>query len=667
MKRIIHLIFLLGLLIGCETGNDEDTPEVLLTEIKVSFDDPIVQKILDHQDRLETDSLLRFFSHRNPTYRYLAAKAFASVNKPSIIDTLATLLFDPISEVQQAAAYALGQQGRTEAEHHLVSAFQNNDSLNVNNPLNATILEAIGKCGSINTLALMSQVTTYQPEDHHLLYGQARAIYRFMLRQVVHPDGTQRMINLLANNNHDRKIRQTAANYLSRADLDLHEHQELITLICENEKDARIKLWLPQALVKCSSVREAEILRAYLADDQDYRVRCNAIRAMAQTDYDLYRRDIHRRLYDQNPHVARVAATSIVDHGKSRYWREYMNLSLGDFRWPIKINLLHAVNKYIPGGNAMFREINDQKLQQRIRNSNSEYEQAAAILALAENPYWHQYIINLFDNANSSVIKAACLGGLIHIAEKPSFNRLRLDHRKTIINEILLALQSGDVGSVELASRAFGITHLDWNSYEVASPTEVLNAALDKLELPRDMEAHIALQKILSELNGSNYDHIKDLVHTHRIDWSILASIHDTTRVQIMTTKGTITVQLLPDLSPATVANFVDLSRLNYFAAKSFHRVVPVFVIQGGCNRGDGYGSMDYNIRSELAQSYYDESGYVGMASAGRHTESAQWFITHTATPHLDGRYTIFGKVINGMEVVHQIEVGDQIEQVTFR
>jgi len=86
-------------------------------------------------------------------------------------------------------------------------------------------------------------------------------------------------------------------------------------------------------------------------------------------------------------------------------------------------------------------------------------------------------------------------------------------------------------------------------------------------------------------------------------------------------------------------------------------------VIQGGCPRGDGWGSENYSIRSELGPLRYNE-GYVGMASSGKDTEGVQWFITHSPTPHLDGRYSIFAKVIYGMEVVHQIEIGDQIHSI---
>ncbi|AMM52708.1 hypothetical protein TH61_02870 [Rufibacter sp. DG15C] len=136
-------------------------------------------------------------------------------------------------------------------------------------------------------------------------------------------------------------------------------------------------------------------------------------------------------------------------------------------------------------------------------------------------------------------------------------------------------------------------------------------------------------------------------------------------RALLKTSKGDITFELLVEDAPGSVANFVQLTEIGFFIGKNFHRVVPNFVAQGGDPRGDGWGSSEDGIRSEFANLHYLE-GYVGMASAGKDTESCQWFITHSPTPHLDGRYTIFARVVKGMDVVHQLNIGDTIEKVTL-
>lgn len=190
------------------------------------------------------------------------------------------------------------------------------------------------------------------------------------------------------------------------------------------------------------------------------------------------------------------------------------------------------------------------------------------------------------------------------------------------------------------------------------------NKALAGLKLPQEMETYLAVTKALKEYGMDAPVIPEDQKNVKPIDWSLIDKLKPGTRVQLITSAGTITMRLFADKAPASVSNFLDLASKGFYNNKYFHRVVPNFVIQTGCPRGDGYGSLDFTIRSEVADAYYDDEGYVGMASAGPHTEGTQFFITHSPTPHLDGRYTIFGKVISGMDVVHSINMGDAIKQV---
>ena len=144
------------------------------------------------------------------------------------------------------------------------------------------------------------------------------------------------------------------------------------------------------------------------------------------------------------------------------------------------------------------------------------------------------------------------------------------------------------------------------------------------------------------------------------LNWETIGPIRQNTRVLIETTKGDFVAELYVNQAPQTVASFLELLGSGYFEGKSFHRVVPNFVVQGGCSRGDGWGALEYAIRTEVSTLRFD-TGALGMASAGKDTEGAQWFITHSPTPQLDGRYTVFGQVVSGMEVVHLLEKGDLI------
>jgi len=165
----------------------------------------------------------------------------------------------------------------------------------------------------------------------------------------------------------------------------------------------------------------------------------------------------------------------------------------------------------------------------------------------------------------------------------------------------------------------------------------------------------------LEKITGKKYEF--SAKPKYDFDWTYIENLQNRKFITIKTNKGDIKIELLPDAAPFTVMNFLKLAENNFYDGTVFHRVVSNFVIQGGDPSGTGYGGPGYSIRSELSPLTY-ETGMVGMASSGKDTEGSQFFITHSATPHLDGKYTIFGKVIGGMDVVDEIMIGDYVEDV---
>ena len=134
----------------------------------------------------------------------------------------------------------------------------------------------------------------------------------------------------------------------------------------------------------------------------------------------------------------------------------------------------------------------------------------------------------------------------------------------------------------------------------------------------------------------------------------------------LKTSRGIITIELLYGDAPKAVNNFISLAEKGFYDNLNFHRVIPNFVIQDGCPRGDGWGGPGYTIRCEYTRLPY-KTGTVGMATSGKDTGGSQYFISLSPLPHLDGRYTVFGRVISGMDVARQIVRGDVIESVTIR
>ncbi|MBD3637653.1 MAG: peptidylprolyl isomerase [Crocinitomicaceae bacterium] len=140
-------------------------------------------------------------------------------------------------------------------------------------------------------------------------------------------------------------------------------------------------------------------------------------------------------------------------------------------------------------------------------------------------------------------------------------------------------------------------------------------------------------------------------------------------KATIVTNKGTMTVDLYEKETPGTVENFAKLAKEGFYNGLTWHRVIPDFVIQGGCPEGTGVGGPGYTIKCEVnADKQYHDRGVLSMAHAGRDTGGSQFFICHSRenTAHLDGNHTCFGIVTEGVDIVDEIEAGDLIESITI-
>ncbi|SFT53022.1 peptidyl-prolyl cis-trans isomerase B (cyclophilin B) [Algoriphagus locisalis] len=136
---------------------------------------------------------------------------------------------------------------------------------------------------------------------------------------------------------------------------------------------------------------------------------------------------------------------------------------------------------------------------------------------------------------------------------------------------------------------------------------------------------------------------------------------------ELITEKGTMKVEFYENDAPIAVQNFIDLANKGFYDGLTFHRVIPNFVIQGGCPKGNGTGGPGYHIKCELdGENQYHDRGVLSMAHAGRNTGGSQFFICHSRdnTAHLDRNHTCFGKVVEGLDVIDEIKAGDKIEKI---
>ena len=657
------LLFLLLGLWACDL--DKPEPATISLDVK----DPVFQKIIDFQDRHLIDSLMNYLENENPPYRYAAALAFSSIQIPKALENLSILLYDEVEAVAIAAAYSIGQTATPTGEQYLVKAFDPNQT---RKELNKTILEAIGKCGTASSLKFMSTVENYKPTDTLHLEGQVLGIYRFGLRNMFDDKGTSVMLKYLSNKEYPSTVRLTAAQYFARFDsLGLDSIPNNLQDLLVEEENVDIKVNLVKAIGKIGSPAALRTLMSTFNKETNANIRLGIISAMANFEYPTVQEFLLKTLLDKDVHVATEAAQYFYEYGIPQdanfYWRTIKENP--ELPWQVRTMLYRATNRHLPSYAVQSRDAINFELRQLFKNSTLPYEKAEALRGLAEFGWNFRYIRREALDSTTFVVKTAGLEAIAQICEnriyEKYFGRINRSVSREVVNYFTEAIQSGDAGLIAIAAAA--LRNPDRNFKLFIPDLTFLEEALAQLDLPKEIETYYSLKQTIDFFKGNEIKDQEKPAFNHPINWAILEKFETTPKAILQTQRGNIKIECLPTIAPGTVSNFIQLSESGFYNEKKFHRVVPNFVIQGGCPRGDGFGSLDYTIRSELSMEKYDKAGYVGMASAGNHTECTQFFITHTPTPHLDGRYTIFAKVTDGLDVINEIQTGDLIHKVVIQ
>jgi cyclophilin family peptidyl-prolyl cis-trans isomerase/HEAT repeat protein len=225
-----------------------------------------------------------------------------------------------------------------------------------------------------------------------------------------------------------------------------------------------------------------------------------------------------------------------------------------------------------------------------------------------------------------------------------------------------------DALPVALADRALNDAAL---SILGALAKQKTSKASEAIKTALDSNDHLIRRRAVALLKANGTGDFSSRIGTVKtnntaVDYErAIARIGKKVSAVVTTSRGSFTIEFVPEDAPLTVDNFIRLAKRKYFNGITVHRVVPNFVIQDGDPRGDGNGGPGYQIRCEINQVPYAR-GAVGMALSGKDTGGSQWFVTHSPQPHLDGGYTVFGNVISGMDVVDRIARGDVIRSIVI-
>ncbi|MFZ1422241.1 MAG: peptidylprolyl isomerase [Saprospiraceae bacterium] len=650
---------------SCFPPNDE-----AITKLEYSFNDPEVRQLLDSKDKHQKDTLLLFLKHEKASLRYLAALSFASFRDSTVIPELSQLLNDPVEGVKQAAVYSLGQIAHVNAESALIKSFLAVDSIGPFNATNSMILEALGKCGSDSTLSLICNISSYTPDDTLLLYGQMLAFYRFGLRDQFCKNSEEKILQVATNDRFPSAARLIAAQCLQRFKyFNLNEHSELLKKACNEEKNPDIRMCLITAFARISSPGVVAALEELYSRGLDIRIQSNILRGL-QNQQGLQALYFALKAI-QNPslHVSIYAAQFLLEKGNNEISEELKKLTeQTNLPWQVKSIVYEAALNHIPGYLVLTRQTIEWNLKAQINQAKNPYEKAAYLKALATNSKELPFLISLESSKQHAYLRTTLAECIEKIMKKPDFTLFFKGSKNGIYqllsNYFTRQCEIADPGILSIMASLFSKSHPLSSKYFKAD--SMLQIAQSKLSLPRDIETYNDLGKCIASIHKTLYTP-KIVEYNHPIQWNLLEPYRDTIHAIISTNKGDLNIDLYPKIAPASVINFIQLCKDSFYNEKIFHRVVPNFVVQVGCPRGDGYGSLDYTIRTEISLLNYQESGMIGMASAGADTEGVQFFITHSPAPHLDGRYTIFGKMTAGNDVLMSIHQSDQIKWIQIK
>lgn len=606
------------------------------------FSDPITSKIWDFKDRRIADSLYRYLSHRNVSYRRDAAMALASIQDSTSVDRLRLLILnDESGPVRTAAAFALGQIRCRQSISVLADAFareKDNDVLR-------EIIESYGKVTRQWALDVSLADTTCTA-------AIAWSYYRAGLNGIA-DTAMNANASMLLQPRFSTATRKGSAHYFARGAKDFEKFLGPIVLAARRDISPEVRMAATLALRKIKTDSSLNTAIAILKADADYRVRTNAIRVIQAFPFTRTEEHLMMALADENVNVSIAASEAIKALSTGESWQTLLSRARAATHWRVAANLYEAALAGQQGNKELAEEIMAQ-----YDGATNDYHKAALLTALHHSAMCADFIQSQMLGTDVPVIRSAAASALVAMNYHPAFDTAS---RKDFSELFIKGIHAGDPGVTGILTAALSDSTLGYR--DVIKDFAFLYKAKEKLSLPKDIEALQPLEAAIAYFERRKTQPPIKNEFNHPIDWELVKTIRPDERATISTSKGDIRIRLFVEDSPGSVSNFVALVKQRYYDQKFFHRVVPNFVVQAGCNRGDGFGSEAYSIRSEFSERRY-RTGSIGMASAGKDTEGTQWFITHSPTPHLDGYYTIFGEVEEGMDVVDRIEVGDKILKI---
>ena len=626
--KFLAYIILILTAFGCSDGQrHEDIGNNVFT-------DDELRKIYDAADQRDYEALAPYAQNDIAAYRMAYARCMGSVQDTAALKDLYELMRDPIPYVRMFAAFAVGQYRDSTSLPALEKAFKKATIPEIKSEL----LEAIGKSADANA---MEYLIFHEPSTALEEAGKMWGIYHATLRDLLKQEHLRVVAAHLASKEGDTRL--AVLNTLNRQKkFDLDDYREKIEKIALEDKNPEIRT---AAVLAMRHIKNADdILIKIASRDDDPRVRAAAILSIQDANTTEFQTLISTSLEDGSVWVAMNAANRLSGKWNVEYLQNLEQLAITS---PIPEVKTSIVTAFLSNDSLASKGM---ELWNRISFKNP-VEKSVFLKALG-------YLPNFLDTLKQYSLEDSPLGtaaaeGIITGAEKFA------EWKPVFYDQAKLAFEKGLLAQSYLYANA-SMNPIFFDSEKL--PLIEMEAVLKNFTGEGDVETRNELRKAIAKIKDESYEP-ETMPISHKIDWELVETISGDATADIYIGNKTLRLKLLIEDAPGTVSNFIALAEKGFYDGTFFHRVVPVFVSQGGGPRGDGFGSTDYTIRSEFSPLKFG-SGVAGIASAGKDTESCQFFFTHIPTPHLNGRYTIFGALTDGASGLTDISTGTRIDSV---
>lgn len=658
---------------------------------------PALQAVVEAQVSRDGDSLRAMLEATDADVRGRAAFALASVQDTAAVPALLSRLKDSVPLVRIDATLALGQMPPERVpETPLLRTLRFERDARVQRRL----IEALGKTG--DSASLKDLLRLRPPADRNP--ALALSLARYGMRGIIDSAATNWLTEHLRAE--DPWTRRNAAYALGRVDALAAGRADTIRAVLDDlASDDPAAMHLLRALGTAGDStdgsRVADWLRTAPRPEggsslraaprpqggssrraaPDWRTRVEAARALADLSAaGTSRAALVSALDDDHPLVARTAAETLarLDWSSARSSAIGAWLDAHPDQWRVTAPLLRGLARNGTSGRVL-------RTVARWRTDRPTVAYAAALPALA--PINAARADTLLEAALRSDDRRVAASGVQAVVAR--WERTRPDGAEATFRRLSTAVRRGDPALLYHSAPA-----LADSVFVPMGAADTLAATYRTLTTPDDLEGMTAVLEALGTLGGppaepvlrSALDHphptvrqaaaqglseVTDttvtaaatpLPETPSIDWEYLQELGPHPRLTLETNRGTVTIELDAEQAPQTVQAITRFARDGRYDGVPVHRVVPNFVVQGGdFARRDGFGGPGVFLRTEATRIGH-RRGTVGMASAGKDTEGSQFFIPHSMQPHLDGDYTAFGRVTDGMDVVDQLRAFDRIE-----